>query len=145
MRWVTLSLRQFRLLHQITKEVPNLDPAVFDTAAIPATLARHLLDVVRRGRAAIGDSGSVRIGFDEGVAPEVLRDVSTWLDDDVLNIDTGTTTAGAAAWVRLASATAATLGMPEFHHRTGGSPHEAEEVFELVGKAATEPRGDHPS
>ena len=134
--WAAFSLRQFRLLHQVTKELPILEPGVLQDAEIPETLGRHLLQLVRQGRSEIGDSQSVLIGFDDADGLEVHRPVSTQLDDGRLVIDSGTTTAGAAAWIRLARAVASTLGTTEFNLRTGGTTQAATETFARLSRPA---------
>ena len=138
--WAHFSLRQFRLLHQITKEIPNLDDAVVSAAGCPEPVARRLLEVVRRGRADIAEHRFVRIGFDDAGTPELRRGIATHAHGDSLEIDSGTTSAAAVAWSRVGRAVAEALGTPEFDHRTGGTVEQAAEVLlildELTGAAA---------
>ena len=135
-QWASFSVQQFRLLHQVTKELPNLEPDVLQDADIPEALGRHLLNLVRQARAEIGDSQSVLIGFDDADGLEVHRPVSTQLHEGSLVVDSGTTTAAAEAWIRLGSAIASTLGTTEFRLRTGGTTHVATEVFTRLSRPA---------
>jgi hypothetical protein len=145
MVWVNFSLRQFKLLHQVTKEISNLDSAVLNAAEIPESVARHLLALVRRGRAEIGDCQTVRLGFDDNRAVELCREVAIRSHDGILEIDTGTTTAAAGAWIRLGQSIAAALGNSEFRFRTGGTLEEADEVFTLLGQATSSTGSSEPS
>jgi len=130
--WANFSVPQFKLLHQVTKEIPNLDAAVLSAAECPEPVARRLLELVRRGRAEIGEHQAVLVGFDNAPALELRREIATRSHDDALEIDSGTTTAAAGAWKRVGQAVADTLGSPEFDHRTGGRMEQAAEVFKIL-------------
>ena len=130
-RWVVLNLQQFRLLHQITKEVPNVEGGT-STGGVPAELPRRFLEVVRTGRAQIGDQGTVRLGFDDDATPAVRGAVATRWQGGTLDVETGTSTAAAAGWAELVQAIAAELGDPEFELRTGGTPAQAADVARLL-------------
>ena len=134
--WAPFSVQQFKLLHQVTKEIPNLDPAALDGAGCPEPIARRLLEVVRRGRNEVGHHQVVRVGFDGAAEMEIRRDIATHSHGDSLAIDTGTTTAAAGAWQRVGLAIAATLGTPEFDHRTGGTVEDAAAVLAVLDAAS---------
>jgi hypothetical protein len=143
MMWAHFSLRQFKLLHQVTKEIPNLDTAVLTAAGCPEPIARRLVEVVRRGRADIGEHRVVRLGFDDATVLELRREIATRTQGDALEIDSGTTTAAAQVWRRVGQSIADTLGTPEFDHRTGATVKQATEVMQLLDKEA--PTAESPS
>ena len=125
-------MREFRLLHQVTKEIPNLPDTILSDARCPRPIANRLLELVRRGRADIGERQAVLVAFDNGATPELRREVTTRRHDDVLEIDSGTTIAAARAWSRVGRSIADTLGTPEFDYRTGGTVEQATGVFKIL-------------
>ena len=145
--WAPFSLRQFTLLHQVTKEIPNLDEATLRSADCPEAIAQRLVELVRRGRNEIGGRVNVLVGFADAVELELRRDITAHDNGHSLEIDSGTTAAAAAAWRRVGQSIANVLGSPELDLRTGGSVAEAAQVFEILGRlvgrsAISEPRAD---
>ena len=139
---MSLSSRQFSLLHQVTKEIPRVDEAGLDVVGCPAAVARRLPEIVRLGRAGIGDHPAVRIGFDDdATALEVRRPVTTRSRGDALEIDSGTTTAAARAWQAAGRYVIVTLGTPEVDLRTGGTAEDAEAVLTLLAAVSQPGQG----
>ena len=115
---VDLDIGEFRLLHQITKELPNLS-----LEGVDESFQRHVLDLVRSARAQADGVTAVTLLTDDG------REVAVRRDGARLVVDTGLGRDALALWATLGRAVVSALGSPELDLRTGGSPAQAEDLL----------------
>jgi hypothetical protein len=125
---VNLSIRQFKAIHQVFKEIPNLSGA-----PLPAELPRELLDearsVTRSAWIATKESATSKVVFTTG-DPQGAADASPTVerDDETVIVRASAMADQLPLWPNIVDFITRTLGETETFLRTGCSANEISSV-----------------
>jgi hypothetical protein len=131
---VTLSIRQFKALHQVFKEIPNLSGVEF-----PAELSREVLDearsVTRSVRLATDESATSKVVFTTGDRQEAAEPSPVVeRDEETVIVRASAIAAQLSLWPAIVDFITRMLGETETYLRTGYSTTEIQSTAQHLAE-----------
>lgn len=131
---VRVSIRQFKMMHQVLKESPNLSGV-----DLPAELSRRILDqahsVTRSARRSTDESATSEVVFTAGGTEEGDKSpLTVERDNETVIVRASDLAAQLPLWPSAIDFITRTLGEPEVYFRTGYSASELRSTAEYLAE-----------
>lgn len=139
MATVSLPIRQFKIIYQVFKEIPNIGGV-----EVPAGLSQEALDqahvVMDCARRATKESATTRLVFIFDDRESGRSSPMAERDDETVIVHIGGVATRLSSWPSIVHFITDTLGEPETYFRTG---YSAGEIRSTVASLAEELQGIH--